>query len=130
MRFFGNIFVRQRKLRLIRPWLAAVVWRACVLGCRLALLLSSLGRAAEQAELEYAKGLVESGKGNYLEALEHFRAMLDLAPEDANARFSLGLTQIRLGEFGAAMPQLEQALHLDPSLEYIPSHLALVYVQE
>ena len=73
MRRLGNIIVRQRMLRLIRPWLASVVWRACVLGCSLALLLPSLGWATEQAELEYAKGIVEYGKGNYLEALEHFR---------------------------------------------------------
>ena len=73
MRRLGNIIVRQCMLRLIRPWLASVVWSACVLGCSLALLLPSLGWATEQAELEYAKGIVEYGKGNYLEALEHFR---------------------------------------------------------
>ena len=67
MRRLGNIRVRQRMLRLSRPWLASVVWSACVLGCSLALLQPSLGWAA--AELEYAKGIVEYGKGNYLEAL-------------------------------------------------------------
>ena len=65
MRCLGNIVVRQRMQRLSRPWLASVVWSACVLGCSLALLLPSLGRAAEQAELEYAKGIVAYGKGNY-----------------------------------------------------------------
>src|SRR5215471_19518123 len=117
MRRLGNIVVRQRRLWLLRPWLASVVWRACVLGCSLALLLPSLGWTAEQAELEYAKGIVEYGKGNYLEALEHFRTAVDLTPDDANARFYLGLTQTRLGEFGAAIPQLEKALQLDPSLQ-------------
>jgi tetratricopeptide (TPR) repeat protein len=130
MRRLGNIVVRQRMLRLIRPWLASVVWSACVLGCSLALLLPSLGRAAEQAELEYAKGIVAYGKGNYLEALEHFRAVVDLAPDDANARFYLGLTQIRLGEFSVAIPQLEKALQLDPSLQYVHYHLGLSYFQE
>jgi tetratricopeptide (TPR) repeat protein len=130
MRCLGNIVVRQRMLRLIRPWLASVVWSACVLGCSLALLLPSLGRAAEQAELEYAKGIVAYGKGNYLEALEHFRAVVDLAPDDANARFYLGLTQIRLGEFSVAIPQLEKALQLDPSLQYVHYHLGLSYFQE
>jgi tetratricopeptide (TPR) repeat protein len=64
------------------------------------------------------------------EALEHFRAVVALAPEDANARFYLGLTQIRIGEFGAAIPPLEQALHLDPSLQYSHYHLGLSYFQE
>jgi len=103
-------------LQLICPWMASIVWSAWALACGLA-LLPSPGWTAEQAELEYAKGIVEYGKGNYLEALEHFRTAVDLTPDDANARFYLGLTQIRLGEFGAAIPQLEKALQLDPSLQ-------------
>ncbi len=129
MRRLGNIVVLQRMRRRLRPWLASIIWSAWVLGCSLA-LLPSLGWAAEQAELEYAKGIVEYGKGNYLEALEHFRAVVGLAPEDANARFYLGLTQIRVGEFGAAIPQLEQALHLDPALQHAQYHLGLAYFQE
>ena len=120
MRRFGNIVVRRRMLRLIRPWLASVVWSACVLGCSLALLLPGLGCATEQAELAYAKGIVEYGKGNYLEALEHFRTVVDLTPDDANARFYLGLTQLRLGEFSTAIPHLEKALQLDPFLAVCP----------
>jgi len=130
MRRLGNIVVPQRILRLIRPWLASVVWSACVLGCSLALLQPSLGWAAEQAELEYAKGILEYGKGHYLEALEHFRTVVNLAPDDANGRFYLGLTQIRVGEFGAAIPQLEKALQLAPSLQYAHYHLGLSYFQE
>ena len=130
MRRFGNIIVRRRMRRLIRPWLASVAWSACVLGCSLALLLPSLGRATEQTELEYAKGIVEYGKGNYLEALEHFRTVVELTPDDANARFYLGLTQIRLGEFSAAIPHLEKALQLYPSLQYAHYHLGLSYFQE
>ena len=101
-----------------------------MLGCSLCVLLPSLGRAAEQAELEYAKGIVEYGKGNYLEALDHFRTVVNLAPEEANARFYLGLTQIRVGEFDAAIPHLEKALQLDPSLQHVHYHLGLAYFQE
>ena len=120
----------QRMRLLVRPWLASVVWSACVLGCSLCVLLPSLGGAAEQAELEYAKGIVEYGKGNYLEALEHFRTVVNLTPEEANARFYLGLTQIRVGEFDAAIPHLEKALQLDPSLQHVHYHLGLAYFQE
>src|SRR5436309_437885 len=130
MRRLGNIVMPQRRRRLIRPWLASVVWSACVLGCGLALLLPSLGQGAEQAELAYAKGIVEYGKGNYLDALGHFRSAVDLASNDASARFYLGLTQIRLGEFGAAIPQLEKALQLDPAMQYAHYHLGLAYFQE
>jgi Flp pilus assembly protein TadD/opacity protein-like surface antigen len=130
MRCLGNIVVRRRLGRLMRPWLASVVWSTGVLGCCLALLLPGLGQAAEQAELEYAKGIVEYGKGNYPEALEHFRSAVDLAPADANAHLYLGLTQSRLGEFGAAIPPLEKALQLDPSMQYAHYHLGLAFFQE
>ncbi len=93
-------------------------------------LLPTLGSAAEQAELEYAKGIVEYGKGNYLDALEHLRAAIDLAPEDANAQFYLGLTQSRLGEFAEAIPHFEKALQLDPSLQYVHYNLGFAYFQE
>jgi Flp pilus assembly protein TadD len=101
------MIARQRRRRLIRPWLASVVWRACGLGCCLALLPSLEGTTA-QAKLAYAKGIVEYGKGNYLEALEHYRAVVAPAPENAHARFYLGLTQIQVGEFGAAITHLEK----------------------
>src|SRR5262245_42384736 len=123
IRHDGNIVVRQCLRQLIRPWLASVVWSACVLGCSLTLLLPSLGQATEQAELEYAKGIVEYDKGNYLEALEHFRSVVALTPDDANARFYLGLMQIRLGEFSAAIPHLEKALKIEPSLQYVYYHI-------
>jgi tetratricopeptide (TPR) repeat protein len=116
--------------RLIGPWLTSVVWSACVFGCSLILLLPSLGGASEQSELEYAKGIVEYSKGNYREALEHFRTVVDLTPDDANARFYLGLTESRVGEFSTAIPHLEKALQLDPSLDYVHYHLGLSYFQE
>ncbi|MGH9879470.1 MAG: tetratricopeptide repeat protein, partial [Nitrososphaerales archaeon] len=111
-------------------WLMSVVWSDCVLGCGLALLLPGLGWASEQSEVEYAKGIVEYSKGNYREALEHFRTVVNLTPDDANARFYLGLSESRLGEFSAAIPHLERALQLDSSLDYVYYHLGLSYFQE
>ena len=35
----------------------------------------------------------------------------------------------RLGEFSAAIPHLEKALQLDPSLQYVHYHLGLSYFQ-
>lgn len=130
MRRLGSTTAPQRLRLLIRPWLVSVLWSAWVLGCSLCVLLPSLVRAAEQTEVEYAKGIVEYGKGNYLEALEHFRIVVGLAPDDANARFYLGLTQLRVGESTAAIPQLERAVQLDPSLQYVHYHLGLAYFQE
>ena len=125
-----TITVPQRMWLLVRRWLVLVAWGGCLLGCSLCMLLPRVGWATEQAEVEYAKGIVEYGKGNYLEALDHFRSAVDLAPEDANARFYLGLTQSRLGEFAAAIPHFDKALQLDPSLQYVHYPLALAYFQE
>lgn len=137
MRQSRIIAVSQCMLLWIGPWLA-VVGGGCWLGGSLLVLLPSRGHAAEQvagesanqAELEYAKGIVEYGKGNYLEALEHFRAVVDLAPEDANAQFYLGLTQSRLGEFAEAIPHFAQALRFDPALQPVHYNLGFAYFQE
>ena len=123
---------------LVGPWLAFVVCGGCLLGCSLLVLLPTLGRAADQeageaakqVELAYAKGIVEYGKGNYLEALDHFRAAAELTPEDAHAQFYLGLTQSRLGEFAEAIPHFVKALQLDPSLQHVHYHLGFAYFQE
>jgi len=131
MRRLGSITLVQHMLLSVRPWLISCLWNLCIYGCSLMMVLCpSLGSAAEQAELEYAKGVVEYGKGNYLEALEHFRTVVALTPEDPNARFYLGLTQNRLGEFGSAITQLEKTLQLDPSLRYTHYHLGIAYFQE
>jgi Flp pilus assembly protein TadD len=101
-----------------------------VFGCGLALLFPGPVWASEQSELEYAKGIVEYSKGNYREALEHFQTVVNLTPDDANARFYLGLSESRVGEFSAAIPHLEKALQLDPSMNYVYYHLGLSYFQE
>jgi Flp pilus assembly protein TadD len=101
-----------------------------VLGClvwtNLPLLPSAVW-AAEQAEVEYAKGIVAYDNRNYLDALEHFRTVVALQPEDADAQFYLGLTLSRLGEYEEAAAALEQTLRLDASKRYVHHHLGLVY---
>jgi Flp pilus assembly protein TadD len=83
--------------------------------------------AAEQAEVEYAKGIVAYDNRNYLEALEHFRTVVAMQPENADAHFYLGLTLSRLGEYQDASAALEHALQLDASKRYIHHHLGLAY---
>lgn len=120
---------QQRWLTAHAGW-SRVGWWSCVLGWGLWLWLAGAARAVEQAELEYAKGIVEYGQSNYLPALDHFRAAVALAPDDANAAFYLGLTQSRLGEFAEAVRALERALQLDPALQHAHYPLGVAYVQE
>jgi len=146
MRQLRILAALQSMLLVVGPWLAFVVCGGGVLGYSLLLLFPTLGRAAQhaegelaqqaeltyaqQAELAYAKGIIEYGKGNYLDALDYFRAVVDLTPEDANGQFYLGLTQNRLGEFAEAIPHFAKALQLDPALQPVHYNLGFAYFQE
>lgn len=140
------IAVLQSMLGVVGLWLAVVVCGGGLLGGSLLVLLPTLAYAAahtagepaaptaeepaNQAELAYAKGIVEYGKGNYLDALEHFRTVVELTPEDANGQFYLGLTQSRLGEFTEAIRHFAKALQLDPTLQPVHYNLGFAYFQE
>lgn len=100
-----------------------------VLGWSVLLCLPGLGSAAERTEAEYAKGILAYSQRDYIEALEHFREVVNQEPDNPDAQFYFGLTLNRLGEFDAAAKALEQALQLDPSKQYIHYHLGLAYVQ-
>ena len=83
--------------------------------------------AQETLELLYAKGVLEYSKRNYLDALNHLRQAVQLAPDNADAQFYLGLTLTRLGEFDAAIAALQKTLQLDASKQYAHYHLGLAY---
>ena len=85
--------------------------------------------ATDEAEVAYAKGILEYGKGEYLNALDHFRTTVAATPQNANAQFYLGLTLNRLGEFAEAIPALETALQLDPTMQPVHYNLGLAYFQ-
>ena len=110
--------------------LASVMGGLCLLSAVWVGLLPWPAHAVEQAEVEYAKGIVEYGTGNYRDALQHFRTAVGLAPDDANAHFYLALAHSRVGEFQAAIAPLEKALQLDPTMQYAHYHLGLAYFQE
>lgn len=105
-------------------WSGLLTW----IGLCLWLCTSVLG--AEQAEVEYAKGLVAYDEHDYLAALEHFRQAVVLDSVNPHAHFYLGLSLSHTGEFLAAIGALDKALQLDASLRYIHYHLGLAYFQE
>lgn len=89
----------------------------------------TVASAADQMEIEYAKGVIAYGEGDYLDALSHLRRAVDLEPRHPEARFYLGLTFFRLGEFQYAINTLKWVLHLDPSSHYVHHHLGGAYLQ-
>ncbi len=107
--------------------LTTVLWGCWLLWA--SVLGPSVASAADQMEIEYAKGVVAYGEGNYLEALSHLRRAVDFEPRHPEARFYLGLTFFRLGEFQYAINTLKWVLHLDPSARYVHHHLGAAYLQ-
>ncbi len=108
--------------------LLAVVWGWCLIWESLSHSLPSVASAGGQTELAYAKGVLEYGNRNYLDALEHLRRAVNAEPHHPDAQFYLGLTLLRLGEFQDAGAALETALHLDVSKRYVHHHLGMVYL--
>jgi tetratricopeptide (TPR) repeat protein len=117
--------VQTRAVRL----LPLVIWCGYLVGGGLPGLLPTRAQAAEHAELSYAKGIIAYGNRNYLEALDHFRRAVEVAPENPDAQFYLGLTLTRIGEFQEAIVALEKTLKLAPAKRYVHYHLGLAYFQ-
>ncbi len=108
----------------------ARLWAGGLVGLSLCLLLPTIVLAAGEADLAYAKGILAYKERDYLEALDRFRQAVELAPENPNAQFYLGLSLSRIGEFAQAIAVLQTALRLDASLRYVHYHLGLAYIQE
>lgn len=100
-----------------------LLWMGLLLGLWTSLAL------AQQAEVEYAKGVLEYSNRNYVDALEHLRQVVTITPQNADAQFYLGLTLTRLGDYESAIPALEKALQLDAGKQYVHYHLGLAYFQ-
>ena len=95
-----------------------------LLWCSYPMWISLLGgfpqaQAAEPAALAYAKGIVAYGNRNYLEALEHFRHVVDLEPNNPDGQLYFGLTFIRLGEFQKASTALDKTPQRAPTERHV-----------
>jgi tetratricopeptide (TPR) repeat protein len=108
------------KVRWLLVWGGFLLWIYALPG------LSTV-HAEETLELLYAKGVLEYSKRNYLDALNYLRQAVEMAPDNADAQFYLGLTLTRLGEFDQAIAALEKTLQLDASKQYAHYHLGLAY---
>src|SRR3954465_8587889 len=56
-------------------------------------------------------------------AIQEFRRVVELAPENASGYANLGDAYFQSGDYGKAIPELERALRINPNL--IGSHLTL-----
>jgi tetratricopeptide (TPR) repeat protein len=72
-------------------------------------------RAQPSAALSLRRGVVLESLGRLGEALDAYRRAMQMAPEDSEAWFKLGLCLRRLGEAESARTALEQAVSLNPA---------------
>ncbi|MEE9149465.1 MAG: tetratricopeptide repeat protein, partial [Candidatus Tectomicrobia bacterium] len=124
----GNLNARGRPQPVPASLLVLIVMVSCALTWSGWLVFPTVALGADkQAALAYAKGIVEFSNRNYLDALDHFRSAAELEPDNPDARFYLGLTLSRLGEYAEAISALEMSLQLDASRDYVHYPLGLAY---
>lgn len=111
--------------------LAYAFWNCCLISSILLLMVPALVQAVERIDFEffYAKGVLAYSNRNYLEALDHLRKAVELAPENPDAQFYLGVALIRIGEYTDAVSALEKVLQVAPSKQFVHHHLGLAYFQ-
>ena len=79
----------------------------------------------EDVSARYAEATALLESGQFVDAVEQFRAVLQLAPESVQARNNLGVALASLGRLDEAVEQFQQALTLDPTFEDARRNLAL-----
>jgi len=84
----------------------------------------------EDVSARYAAATALLESGQFVDAVEQFRAVLQLAPESVQARNNLGVALASLGRLDEAVEQFQQALTLDPAFEDARRNLALARAKQ
>ena len=83
-------------------------------------------REPRNAAAHYSLGAIESGAGNYLQALKHIKQVLVGHPKFALAHLALSIVMFHLGELEKAQLAAESAVALEPELANAREHLQTV----
>ena len=75
-----------------------------------------------------ARGDLAASVGRWSVAADQYRAVLDVAPDDASARNNLAYSLWKAGRAQEALPEAERAITLDPTNPNVLDTLGLVYV--
>jgi TolB-like protein/class 3 adenylate cyclase/tetratricopeptide (TPR) repeat protein len=78
------------------------------------LLREALERDANRSTAHFAMGVLRRMQNRLTEAQSEFETAIRLNPNDARAFYQLGLTLMFLGHPEAGIPDIEQAIRLDP----------------
>ena len=74
----------------------------------------------------YSMAAIESGRGQYLKALEHIQPVIKSNPGFAQAHLALSVIYFNLGDFDKSLKTAEKALALESTLLNAQSHLQTV----
>jgi TolA-binding protein len=85
--------------------------------------------SSERAEILYSRGLVEFHANRFEPALDLFRQAVAANPSDAYARYYLGVTRGRTGDFAGAAADLQAALEVRPDLDEAALELGVALVE-
>ena len=71
-------------------------------------------------KLNKEKSLLKAGElasaGNFIEAIEIYKALLESDPNDINVKFLLGILYLQSDQFHSAIKELQDALKRNPNL--------------
>lgn len=84
-------------------------------------LVATLAGEARNPEALYKLGRLTQDRGDYAAARERFAASLDLNPGHLEARFSLGVSELRTGQPDQAIAAFERVLST------VPGHVGALY---
>jgi spermidine synthase len=79
----------------------------------------------DQADARYTKATTLLEAGRYSEAIDEFRAVLELRPQAVEARNNLGVALASIGRLDEAIAQFQQALAIRPDFVDAQRNLAL-----
>ena len=80
------------------------------------------------ADVENQLGVIDAERGELEAAVAHFRASIELDPDDPRTHGNLGLAQCQSGRYDEAIEAYERALRLDP--DYLDAIRNLAFVHE
>jgi Flp pilus assembly protein TadD len=78
-------------------------------------LILSLAGCSQEAKKERHWGRAEKyfSKNQYKEAIIEYRNVLQISPNDAKARYKLGLSHFRIGQLREARAEFERSVEID-----------------
>lgn len=105
-------------------WAPARPWPPVAVALLLLALASPCGVAGQEAA--FRQGNEAYQRGDFQEAVETYRAVLEQGYESAELYYNLGNAHVRLGALDRAVLSYERALRLDPANEDAAENLRLV----